>query len=73
MALFANMTKREQYFAGAGLIAVLVLAAYWYFLYKPRAAELAADQVHVDSLDKLNHQGKASNPQGSHTGMAGTP
>ncbi len=65
MALFANMTKREQYFAGAGLIAVLVLAAYWYFLYKPRAAELAAVQVHVDSLDKINQQAKADIAQGS--------
>lgn len=65
MALFANMTKREQYFAGAGLIAVLVLAAYWYFLYKPRAAELAAVQVHVDSLDKMNQQAKADIAQGS--------
>lgn len=65
MAFFANMTKREQMLAGIGLAAVLVLGAYWYFLYKPRAAELAAVQVHVDSLDKMNQQAKADVAQGS--------
>lgn len=65
MALFANMTKREQMLAGIGLAAVLVLGAYWYFLYKPRSAELAAVQVHVDSLDKMNQQAKADIAQGS--------
>jgi type IV pilus assembly protein PilO len=65
MALFANMTKREQSLAGIGVAAILLLVAYWYFLYKPKAAELSLVQVHVDSLDKRNQQAKADIAQGS--------
>jgi type IV pilus assembly protein PilO len=65
MAILANMTKREQSMAGVGLAAVLVLAAYWYFLYKPKAVELDAIQIHVDSLDKKNQQAKADIANGS--------
>ena len=65
MALFANMTKREQSLAGIGVAAILLLVAYWYFLYKPKAAELTVVQAHVDSLDKRNQQAKADIAQGS--------
>lgn len=65
MAMFANMTKREQSFVGIGVAAVLLLAAYWYFLYKPKAQEMAATQAHVDSLDKRNQQAKADLATGS--------
>ena len=61
----ANMTKREKSLVGIGVAAVLVLALYWYFLYKPKAAEMAVTQVHVDSLDKKNQQAKADIAQGS--------
>ena len=61
----ANMTKREQSLVGIGVAAVLVLALYWYFLYKPKAAEMAVTQSHVDSLDKKNQQAKADIAQGS--------
>ncbi|MDP9206321.1 MAG: type 4a pilus biogenesis protein PilO [Gemmatimonadota bacterium] len=66
MALsLANMTKREQSLVGIGVVAVLVLVAYWYFLYKPKAAEMAVTQAHVDSLDRKNQQAKADIAQGS--------
>jgi type IV pilus assembly protein PilO len=66
MALsIANMTKREQSLVGIGVAAVLVLALYWYFLYKPKAAEMAVTSAHVDSLDKKNQQAKADIAQGS--------
>jgi len=66
MALsIANMTKREKSLVGIGVAAVLVLALYWYFLYKPKAAEMAVTQAHVDSLDKKNQQAKADIAQGS--------
>ncbi len=65
MAPFANMTKREQSLAGIGVAAVLLLAAYWYFLYKPKAAELTVVAAHVDSLDRKNQQAKADIAQGS--------
>ncbi len=65
MAILANMTKREQSLAGLGAAAVLLLAAYWYFLYKPKAAELTATEIHVDSLDRRNQQAKADLATGS--------
>lgn len=65
MAIGANMTKREQTLAGIGFAAVLLLVAYWYFLYNPKAAELRATQAHVESLDKKNQQAKADLAQGS--------
>ena len=66
MALsIANMTKREKSLVGIGVAAVLVLALYWYFLYKPKAAEMAVTQAHVDSLDNKNQQAKADIAQGS--------
>src|SRR6476620_10016996 len=65
MALFANMTKKEQSLVGIGVAAVFVLVAYWYFLYKPKSQEMAATQAHVDSLDRKNQQAKADIAQGS--------
>jgi type IV pilus assembly protein PilO len=65
MAIGANMTKREQTLAGIGVAAILLLGAYWYFLYKPKAQELATISAHVDSLDKKNQQAKADIAQGS--------
>jgi type IV pilus assembly protein PilO len=65
MAIGANMTKREQMWGGIGIAAIAVLALYWYFLYKPKAAELAATEIHVDSLEKKNQQAKADIATGS--------
>jgi type IV pilus assembly protein PilO len=65
MAIGANMTKREQMWGGIGIAAIVLLAAYWYFLYKPKAAELAVTQAHVDSLEKKNQQAKADIATGS--------
>jgi type IV pilus assembly protein PilO len=65
MAIGANMTKKEQTYAALGLAAVLLLGGYWYFLYKPKAAELAATQAHVDALDKKNQEARADIAQGS--------
>jgi type IV pilus assembly protein PilO len=65
MAFGANMTKREQTLAAIGAAAVLLLGAYWYFLYRPKAAELAVTQAHVESLDKKNQEARADIAQGS--------
>ena len=59
------MTKREQSLIGIAAAAVLLLGAYWYFLYRPKSAEMAVTQAHVDSLDKKNQQAKADIAQGS--------
>jgi type IV pilus assembly protein PilO len=65
MAIGANMTKREQLLAAIGAAAVLLLGAYWYFLFKPKSEEMAVVAAHVDSLDKKNQQAKADIAQGS--------
>jgi type IV pilus assembly protein PilO len=65
MAIGANMTKREQSLAAIGVAAVILLGAYWYFLYRPKAAELAVTQAHVDSLDRKNQEARADIAQGS--------
>jgi type IV pilus assembly protein PilO len=65
MAIGANMTKKEQTYAALGVAAVLLLGAYWYFLYKPKAAELRTTQAHVDSLDKKNQEARADIASGS--------
>jgi type IV pilus assembly protein PilO len=65
MALFANMTKREKSLAGIGVAAVMLLVAYTYLLYMPKADELAVTQAHVDSLERKNQQAKADIAQGS--------
>jgi type IV pilus assembly protein PilO len=65
MALFANMTKREKSLAGIGVAAVMLLVAYTYLLYMPKAEELAVTQAHVDSLERKNQQAKADIAQGS--------
>jgi type IV pilus assembly protein PilO len=65
MAIGDNLTKREKKLAAAGAACVLVLGLYWYFLYKPKAAELAVTQTHVDSLDKKNQEARADIAQGS--------
>ncbi len=65
MAIGANMTKREQTLAAIGMVAMLIAGAYWYFLYKPKAAELIVIQAHVDSLERRNQQARADIAQGS--------
>jgi type IV pilus assembly protein PilO len=65
MAIGANMTKREQTLAAIGFMAVMIAGAYWYFLYKPKAVELAVVQAHVDTLDRRNQQARADIAQGS--------
>ena len=65
MAIGANMTKREQTLTGLGIVALMLAGAYWYFLYKPKAAELAVVQAHVDSLEIRNQQARADIAQGS--------
>lgn len=65
MAIGANMTKREQSLAGVAVVALLLAVAYWQFLYKPKARELAATSVHVDSLDRKNQEARADIAQGS--------
>ncbi|HEV7389442.1 MAG TPA: type 4a pilus biogenesis protein PilO [Gemmatimonadaceae bacterium] len=65
MAIGANMTRREQQLAGLAVAALLLVGAYWYFLYRPKSVELATTAAHVDSLDLSNQRARASIAQGS--------
>ncbi len=65
MAIGANMTQREQLLAGVGLIGVLAAAAFWWFVYNPKATTLAAYSAHVDSVETTNRQARVDLARGS--------
>jgi type IV pilus assembly protein PilO len=65
MAIGENLTNKEKQYVALGALAVALLGAYWYFLYKPKAAELTVMAVHVDSLNKRNQEARADIAQGS--------
>lgn len=65
MAIGANMTKREQTLASIALGSLLLLGGYWYFLHRPKSAELTAIEMHVDSLEAANQVARAAVAQGS--------
>ena len=65
MAIGENMTKREQRLGGVAVFAMVLLGAYWYFMYKPKAVEIEALQLRVDSLETANAQAKKDYATGS--------
>lgn len=65
MAIGENLTNKEKQYVALGALAVALLGAYWYFLYKPKAAELTVMAAHVDSLNKRNQEARADIAQGS--------
>lgn len=65
MAIGESMTQREQRLAGLAVAALLLLGAYWYFMYKPKGAEIEALQLRVDSLETANAQAKKDYATGS--------
>lgn len=65
MAIGANMTQREQRLVTLIVVAVLLTAAYMYFLHRPKAAEIDALTLRVDSLETANEQAKKDYAAGS--------
>lgn len=65
MAIGENMTKREQKLAGITFVSILLIGAYWYFMYKPKTVEIDALQLRVDSLETANVQAKKDYATGS--------
>jgi len=65
MAIGANLSRREQSLLSVTVVAIVIAAAYTYFLYVPKREQLAAIQQHVDVLDKKNAQAKADVANGS--------
>jgi type IV pilus assembly protein PilO len=65
MTIGDSLTRREQGFIGAAIVAVLLLAAYWYVLYNPRGAELVELQERIISIEASNQRAKADLAKGS--------
>lgn len=65
MALGGNMTQREQRLATVIVVAVLLTGAYMYFMHRPKAAEIDALALRVDSLETANEQAKKDYATGS--------
>jgi type IV pilus assembly protein PilO len=57
--------QREQSLIFVCFVAVVAIGAYWHFRYTPVAADIAAMQAHVDSLDTVNRKAKAELAKGS--------
>ena len=55
---FPPKTQREQAMLLVGMIAIGLVAAYWNFVYKPKAAELVVLQERVDTLETRNARAK---------------
>lgn len=60
MAIGANMTQREQALVGVGIISIILAATFWWFLFTPRAATIAAMNAHVDSVETNNRKARVA-------------
>ena len=58
-------TDREKNMLAVILLSVLLVGAYWYFLWSPKSAELATVAARVDSLETQNAKIKAELARGS--------
>jgi type IV pilus assembly protein PilO len=65
MAIGDNLTKREQALIGVAIFAFVLMGAYWYFMYSPKSATMAALELRVDSLEKANQQARNDLARGS--------
>ncbi len=65
MGLGSSLTKRDQIFISASVVALTLAGAYGYFIYIPKRAELAVIEDHVSVLDKKNEQAKSDVANGS--------
>jgi type IV pilus assembly protein PilO len=62
---FPPKSQREQVMLLVGMVAIGLVAAYWNFVYKPKAAELVVLQERVDTLETRNARAKVEMASGS--------
>lgn len=62
---FPPKSQREQVMLLVGMVALGLVAAYWNFVYKPKAAELVVLQERVDTLESRNARAKVEMASGS--------
>ena len=60
----AGMGQREKNLVGIAALAVMAAGAYWYFLHRPKAAELAETSTRVERLKTENDKAKAEVAKG---------
>ena len=60
----AGMGQREKNLVGIAALAVMAAGAYWYFLHRPKAAELAETSTRVERLRTENDKAKAEVAKG---------
>ena len=65
MAIGANMTQREQALTGVGIIAILLLVAFWWFRFSPQVATLSTMSAHVDSVEMNNRKARVAIARGT--------
>lgn len=65
MAIGANMTQREQALTATGILGLLAAVAFWWFVYNPRAEDLATLSAHVDSVEATNRQARVDLARGT--------
>lgn len=57
--------QREQSLVLVCLLAVVAIGAYWHFVYTPKAADLAKQKEHLETLQSQNQRAKAELAHGS--------
>lgn len=62
---FPPKTQREQVMVLVTMVALALVAAYWNFVYNPKATELAALSGRVDTLETNNARAKAEASKGN--------
>jgi type IV pilus assembly protein PilO len=60
----AAMGQREKNLVGIAALALMAAAAYWWFIHRPKAAELAATADRVERLKTENDKAKAEVAKG---------
>ena len=65
MALPTPQTQRDKLMIVIVLVSVVMVVAYWQFVYSPKTAELAQMRSHVESLQASNQRAKAEMAKGS--------
>ena len=60
----AAMGQREKNLVGIASLALMAAAAYWWFIHRPKAAELAATNARVERLKTENDKAKAEVAKG---------
>ncbi|HXC25675.1 MAG TPA: type 4a pilus biogenesis protein PilO [Gemmatimonadaceae bacterium] len=65
MAIGDNMTQREQILLGIGGVAIILVVAFWYFIYNPKQTTLSTLATHVDSIESMNRQARIDLARGT--------